>query len=103
MSIAILVDEGKLEWDKPIKNYIPNFKLYDPYATEHLTIRDILCHRSGLPAHDWSMDDIKLTRKDKVGLLQYLEPNYEMRQKLNSEKQNFSFLKKKGTNPSHNV
>lgn len=81
MSIGILVDEGKLEWDKPIKHYIPTFKLFDPYATEHLTLRDILCHRSGLPSHDWSMDDKNLTRKDRVELLQYLEPNMDIRAK----------------------
>ena len=38
MMVAMLVDEGKLEWDKPVKDYIPYFKLQDTYATEHGTL-----------------------------------------------------------------
>ena len=47
-SIAILVDEGKLNWDDPVKEYLPYFELYDDYTTEHTTVRDLLCHRAGL-------------------------------------------------------
>lgn len=52
MAMGILVERGKLEWDKPVRNYLPTFKLYDSYATEHITPRDLLTHRSGLPRHD---------------------------------------------------
>ena len=38
MSLALLVDEGKLEWDKPIREYAPEFILDDPYVTTHMTI-----------------------------------------------------------------
>jgi CubicO group peptidase (beta-lactamase class C family) len=79
MSLAMLVDEGKLEWDKPVRNYIPYFKLKDPYATEHVTPRDLLCHRTGLPAHDGAQFK---TRKEMVENLQYLEPSYPIRTKL---------------------
>src|SRR5579859_2685916 len=34
MAIALLADEGKLDWDVPVKEYLPTFKLYDPFATE---------------------------------------------------------------------
>ena len=47
MDVALLVDQGKLEWDKPIQEYMPTFKLYDNFATERMTPRDLLCHRSG--------------------------------------------------------
>ena len=47
-SIAMLVDEGKLNWDDKVRKYIPEFKLYSPYVTEEFTIRDLLTHRSGL-------------------------------------------------------
>ncbi|HMB26667.1 MAG TPA: serine hydrolase domain-containing protein, partial [Blastocatellia bacterium] len=50
--LGTLVDEGKIEWDKPVRNYIPWFKLYDPSMTERLTVRDLVTHRSGLPRHD---------------------------------------------------
>ncbi len=47
-SIAQLVDEGKLNWDDPVIKYLPYFELYDDYATNHTTVRDLLCHRAGL-------------------------------------------------------
>jgi CubicO group peptidase (beta-lactamase class C family) len=47
-SLAILVDEGKLHWDDRIIDYLPNFRLWDPYVTREFTIRDLLTHRSGL-------------------------------------------------------
>lgn len=47
-SLAILVDEGKLNWDDPVSNTLPWLKLADPHATADLRIRDLLCHRSGL-------------------------------------------------------
>ncbi|MDQ3012392.1 MAG: beta-lactamase family protein, partial [Acidobacteriota bacterium] len=50
--LGTLVDEGKVEWDKPVRNYITWFKLYDPAMTERLSVRDLVTHRLGLPCHD---------------------------------------------------
>jgi|HubBroStandDraft_1064217.scaffolds.fasta_scaffold17375_2 CubicO group peptidase (beta-lactamase class C family) len=47
-ALGMLVDEGKLSWDDKVRKFIPEFKLFDPYVTEEFTIRDLLCHRSGL-------------------------------------------------------
>jgi CubicO group peptidase (beta-lactamase class C family) len=47
-ALAILVEEGKVEWDKPVINYLPAFAMSDPYVTHELTVRDLLVHRSGL-------------------------------------------------------
>jgi CubicO group peptidase (beta-lactamase class C family) len=46
-ALAILVDEGKVKWDEPIKTYLPGFRLADPYINEHATVRDALSHRAG--------------------------------------------------------
>ena len=46
-ALAILVDEGKVKWDEPIKTYLPDFRLADPYITAHATVRDALSHRAG--------------------------------------------------------
>ena len=46
--MGILVDEGKIDWDDKVKEYLPYFKLYAPYVTDNFTIRDLLTHRSGL-------------------------------------------------------
>lgn len=76
---GILVDEGKLEWDKPVRAYLPAFKLSDPVATEQMTVRDLLCHRSGLPRHDLMWYASPLTRKELFDRLQYLEPSASFR------------------------
>ncbi|HET6798450.1 MAG TPA: serine hydrolase [Gemmatimonadales bacterium] len=47
-ALALLVEEGKVEWDKPVTTYLPGFAMSDPYVTHELTVRDLLVHRSGL-------------------------------------------------------
>jgi CubicO group peptidase (beta-lactamase class C family) len=47
-ALGILVEEGKLQWDAPVINYLPWFQMYDPFVTREMTIRDLLVHRSGL-------------------------------------------------------
>jgi CubicO group peptidase (beta-lactamase class C family) len=47
-ALAMLVEEGKVEWDKPVIDYLPSFRMSDPYVTQELTVRDLLVHRSGL-------------------------------------------------------
>ena len=51
-SLGVLVDQGKLDWDKPVRDYLPDFQLMDQFATERMTPRDLVTHRSGLPRHD---------------------------------------------------
>ena len=45
--IAMLVDQGKMEYDTPIVEYLPDFRMYDEYTTRACTIRDMLNHRTG--------------------------------------------------------
>lgn len=47
-ALAILVDEGKLKWDDHVRTHLPWFKLKDPFASNDIRVRDLLCHRSGL-------------------------------------------------------
>ena len=47
-ALGMLVEQGKLAWDKPVIDYLPWFAMYDPFVTRELTIRDLLVHRSGL-------------------------------------------------------
>ena len=46
--LGMLVEEGRLEWDRPVVDYLPWFRMSDPYVTANLTVRDLLVHRSGL-------------------------------------------------------
>lgn len=79
MALAMLVDEGKLSWDEPIRNYFPALKLYDPITTSLVTLRDLLCHRTGIPGYDLLTLNSTMTRKELVERLQYFEPNKGLR------------------------
>jgi CubicO group peptidase (beta-lactamase class C family) len=50
--LGMEMDEGKVDWDKPVRDYLPVFKMSDPVLTEQMMIRDLVIHRSGLPRHD---------------------------------------------------
>lgn len=78
--LALLADEGKLEWDKPVVEYLPDFRMYDDFATREMTAIDLLTHRSGLPRHDllWYLND-DLSREELFGRLRYLEPTKSFR------------------------
>ena len=82
MSVALLVDQGKLEWDKPVREYIPEFILDDPYATEHVTVRDMLSHRTGLPRHDLAAWRLDLPRADFVKRMRHLKFSTSFREKF---------------------
>ena len=73
-TLGMLVDEGKLDWDKPVREYIPGFRMYDPVATEEMTTRDMVTHRSGLPRHDLVWYSSNFSREDIVmNRLPYLQ------------------------------
>lgn len=82
MSIALLVDEGKMGWDTPVREYLPELKLHDAYASEHLTARDMLSHRSGLPRHDLAAWRIDLPLADFVKRLRHLRPSASFRERF---------------------
>src|ERR1700749_4040474 len=76
-ALAILVDEGKLKWDDRVASRLPGFQMYDPYATEHMTVRDLLTHRSGLGLGEGDLLIIPATtrsRADIVHALRFLKP-----------------------------
>jgi len=72
LALAMLVDEGKLDWDDPITRHLPTFRLPNAYLTEHTTVRDALRHTSGLQNADllWGREDLStkeiLARLDRV-------------------------------------
>ena len=82
--------EGRLDWDKPLRDFLPTFRLHDPVATERITPRDIVSHRVGLPRHDLMWYNAPLTRHEIFDHLRYLEPNKDIRQTF--QYQNLMFL-----------
>ena len=80
--VAAMVDAGKLDWDTPIKNYVPDVRFYDDFTTENVTLRDLLCHRTGMPRHEYSWYGTDFTKEELVHNLRYLEPNKPIRSKF---------------------
>lgn len=78
-SIGMLIDDGLLEWDTVLADVVPEFKAYDPWVTEHLTVRDSLSHRSGLDRTDELWYAFDLDRKELVRRLRYFEPAWGFR------------------------
>ncbi|MFI5160806.1 MAG: serine hydrolase [Sphingobacteriales bacterium] len=77
-AIGILCDEGKLHLDDKVTDYIPEFRLYDPWVTSEFTIRDLLTHRSGLGLGAGDLmdfpDSTDFTMKDVIHNLRYFKP-----------------------------
>lgn len=80
-TIGTLIDEGLLHWDTRIIDLCPEFRLHDQYATQNLTIRDLLTHRSGLPRHDFMWYNSNLSRSEMMKRLKYLEPSCNIRER----------------------
>jgi len=79
--VGALVDDGLLEWDKPVREYLPWFRMYDPIASELMTPRDLLCHRSGLPRHDFLWyNNQHASREDLIRRLPHLENSKTFRE-----------------------
>ncbi|QDM40576.1 serine hydrolase [Altererythrobacter sp. TH136] len=76
-ALAMLVDQGKLGWDDPVRKYVPEFGMYDPWVSERFTVRDLLTHRSGLGlgAGDLVMwPDGNAKAPDVINALKHLKP-----------------------------
>ena len=75
-SLAILVDEGKLNWNDKVSKYLPDFQMYDPWVTSELTIRDIVSHRVGLDTFsgDLLWYDTTYSTDEILRRVRYLKP-----------------------------
>lgn len=76
-----LVDKGLIAWDQPVIDVLPQFRLWDQYATTNLTIRDLLTHRTGMPRHELVWYNSKMTKEEMLKRIRYLEPSYEIRER----------------------
>ena len=81
--MARLVDQGRLAWDDPVIKYLPQFRMYDPWVTRNLQVRDLLGHNSGLGlgAGDLMLwpEPNDFTRADIIAGLAYLKPTHSFR------------------------
>ncbi|HVA61542.1 MAG TPA: serine hydrolase [Mycobacteriales bacterium] len=79
--LCSLADEGVLDLDAPVRSYIPWFAMNDPHASELVSTRDLLSHRTGLPRHDFVWyGETDLDLEDVVRALPHLASNKQLRQ-----------------------
>ncbi len=88
--MGMLVDSAKLEWDKPVRTYLPDFQLYDAFATQEMRPRDLVTHNSGLPRHDAVWYGRSFTRPELYQRLRYLPPSASFRSRW--QYQNLMFM-----------
>src|SRR5690606_10324893 len=84
-ALAMLADEGKLNWDDKVRKYIPEFDLADSYAAKEMTIRDLVTHRSGLGLGAGDLmffpEGGDITVQEIIHNLRYLKPENSLREK----------------------
>ena len=88
--LGLLQKEGKLEYDEPVRKYLPELTFHNDDLNSHLSVRDMMCHRTGLPRHDFSWYLSPSTRDSLLARIQYLEPSAPLRQRW--QYNNFMFL-----------
>jgi CubicO group peptidase (beta-lactamase class C family) len=88
--LGMLEKEGKVSLDKPVRDYLPELVFKNDYTNKHATLRDMMCHRTGLPRHDYSWYGSTASRNELLARVQYQEPSFELREKY--QYNNFMFM-----------
>ncbi|TMI86012.1 MAG: serine hydrolase [Bacteroidetes bacterium] len=91
-SLIGMLDNNKVvDIDKPAHNYLPDLAFYNNGMTDNITLRDMMCHRTGLPRHDYSWYLFSTSSRDSlVKRIQYMEPTGGVRDKW--QYNNFMFM-----------
>lgn len=77
--LGILKDKGKINWETPIKEYLPTFRMHDEFATEEMIAIDLLTHRSGVPRQNMLWYNTDYSRENLVQRLRHLKPTTSFR------------------------
>jgi CubicO group peptidase (beta-lactamase class C family) len=78
-SIAMLVDEGKMSWDDPVRKHLEYFHLADPLADSSVTVRDLLAHRTGLGAHNFLWMEAPWSLEESIRRIGKAPPSFPFR------------------------
>ncbi len=82
VAIGMLVDEGKLGWDDPVRKYIPELRFADAALSDSLTVRDLLTHHTGMPNTDYLWYSGELDWKEMVTRLARVGPSAPVRSRF---------------------
>ena len=89
-AMGILVDEGKVDWDDPVIKYLPDFAMYDPWVTQHVTIRDLLNHKLGIQR--WNrlfFNNEEFDEDDFIHRIRYMQPVKDFRTRFHYGNEQF--------------
>lgn len=81
-ALGVLVSEGRLDWDAKVLDILPWFRLADDHATTHVTVRDLLTHRSGLSTQPYVWYGSQLTRRQLIERARHLPMSADLRQRF---------------------
>jgi CubicO group peptidase (beta-lactamase class C family) len=89
--IGMLNKEAKVDYDKPVRTYLPDLRFFNDEMNDKVTLRDMMCHRTGLPRHDYSWYLFTTDSRDSImRRVQYMEPSAGLREKW--QYNNFMFF-----------
>lgn len=89
--IGMLNKDGKLDYDKPVRTYLPELKFFNDELNDKVTLRDMMSHRTGLPRHDYSWYLFTTTSRDSIlQRIEYMEPSTGLRSRW--QYNNFMFF-----------
>jgi CubicO group peptidase (beta-lactamase class C family) len=78
-ALGQLIDDGKADWDDPVRKHLRSFRLQDPLADRDVRLRDLLCHRTGLARHELLWYRAPWSVEETVRRMQFLEPHTPFR------------------------
>jgi len=89
--IGLLDADNKVDIDKPVRNYLPALNFYNNEMNDNITLRDMMCHRTGVSRYDYSWYYFPSHSKDSLmQRMQYMEPSEPLRKKW--QYNNFMFM-----------
>jgi CubicO group peptidase (beta-lactamase class C family) len=89
--LGMLRDKDLVDFNKPVRNYLPDLKFYNNTMNDNILLKDLMCHRTGLPRHDYSWYYFTTNSRDSLmKRIEFMEPTYGVREKW--QYNNFMFL-----------
>ncbi|MEJ0032108.1 MAG: serine hydrolase [Bacteroidota bacterium] len=77
--MGMLVDEGKVNWNDRVVEYLPEFQLYDPFVTREIRIRDLFTHNTGVGNADFLWGIMDVPSDEVLHKMRYVQPSYSLR------------------------
>lgn len=78
--MASLVDEGLISWEDTVKNFLPDFQMYDKWVEQNLLVKDMMTHKTGLRGQVGTyIPNLGYSRDDIYKMLPLIKPAHSFR------------------------